>query len=231
MPIRGDGVRTNIYVDGYNLFYGCLKHSPHKWLDLKKLLFSRVVHEQTPSATLGQIKYYTADIKSKVASRGEISRHAQERYHRALEAYTPGELSVIKGFYSLRWANPLAYRNPPDKTERHEVWRLEEKQTDVNIAIDSYRDAARGDIDQVVFVSNDADLERALMAIREDFADRVTIGVIHPLRKGSERIAAKSLTRWSHWTRRYFLDEELAASHLPDVIPRRRKAIKKPDHW
>lgn len=224
-------MKTNIYVDGTNLFYGCLKNSPHKWLDLKKLLFDHVVHEQTPSATLGQIKYYTADIKSKVASRGETSRQAQERYHRALEAYRPDELSIIKGFYSLRWANPLAYRHPPDKAERHEVWRLEEKQTDVNIAIDSYRDAARGAINQVVFVSNDADLARALMAIREDFGDRVTIGVIHPLRKGSRRVASRSLTQWSHWTRRYFLDEELDASHLPDVIPRRRKAIKKPDHW
>lgn len=224
-------MRTNIYVDGYNLFYGCLKHTPDKWLDLKAALFDCVVHEQTPEAALGQIKFYTADIKSKVASRGDVSRNAQERYHRALDAHIGDQIAIIKGFYSLREGHLLAYRNPPDKTQRHRIWRLEEKQTDVNIAIDSYRDAARGDVDQVVFVSNDTDLERALWAIREDFGDRVKIGVIHPLREGSERIAAKTLTQWAHWTRRYLRDDELAASHLPAVIPRRRKAIKKPDYW
>ena len=26
--------RTNVYIDGFNLFYGALKGSPYKWLDL-----------------------------------------------------------------------------------------------------------------------------------------------------------------------------------------------------
>ena len=30
-------VRTNIYIDGFNLYYGCLKNTPHKWLDLRAL--------------------------------------------------------------------------------------------------------------------------------------------------------------------------------------------------
>ena len=28
---------TNVYVDGFNLYYGCLKGTPHKWLDLDAL--------------------------------------------------------------------------------------------------------------------------------------------------------------------------------------------------
>ena len=31
-PVTGVA-RTRVYVDGYNLYYGCLKGSPHKWLD------------------------------------------------------------------------------------------------------------------------------------------------------------------------------------------------------
>jgi hypothetical protein len=27
-------LRTNVYVDGFNLYYGCLKGTPYKWLDL-----------------------------------------------------------------------------------------------------------------------------------------------------------------------------------------------------
>jgi hypothetical protein len=28
---------TNVYIDGFNLYYGCLKGTPHKWLDLDAL--------------------------------------------------------------------------------------------------------------------------------------------------------------------------------------------------
>jgi uncharacterized LabA/DUF88 family protein len=63
-----------------------------------------------------------------------------------------------------------------------EVWRLEEKQTDVNISLHAYRDAAKGLAEQLVFVSNDTDLEPALLAIREDFGDRHQIGVAIPAR-------------------------------------------------
>ncbi len=30
-------MRTNIYIDGFNLYYGALKDTPYKWLDLKAL--------------------------------------------------------------------------------------------------------------------------------------------------------------------------------------------------
>ncbi|MGQ0569072.1 MAG: hypothetical protein ACT4P5_06000 [Armatimonadota bacterium] len=29
-------MRTNVYVDGFNLYYGCLKDTPCKWLDLAR---------------------------------------------------------------------------------------------------------------------------------------------------------------------------------------------------
>lgn len=41
-------MKTIIYVDGYNLFYGCLKHSPDKWLDLYRLLFQRIPIRKKP---------------------------------------------------------------------------------------------------------------------------------------------------------------------------------------
>ena len=30
-------MRTNVYVDGFNLYYGALKRTPFKWIDLVKL--------------------------------------------------------------------------------------------------------------------------------------------------------------------------------------------------
>lgn len=30
-------LRTRVYVDGYNLYYGCLRKTPYKWLDIRAL--------------------------------------------------------------------------------------------------------------------------------------------------------------------------------------------------
>jgi hypothetical protein len=30
-------LQTNVYIDGFNLYYGCLKGTPYKWLDLDAL--------------------------------------------------------------------------------------------------------------------------------------------------------------------------------------------------
>ncbi len=31
------GLRTNVYVDGFNLYYGALRKTPYRWLDLREL--------------------------------------------------------------------------------------------------------------------------------------------------------------------------------------------------
>ena len=31
-------LKTRIYIDGYNLYYGCLKNTSYKWLDLKQVI-------------------------------------------------------------------------------------------------------------------------------------------------------------------------------------------------
>ena len=33
-----NALRTRVYIDGYNLYYGCLKHSTDKWLDVRTLI-------------------------------------------------------------------------------------------------------------------------------------------------------------------------------------------------
>lgn len=228
-------MKTICYVDGYNLFYGCLKHSNDKWLDLYKLLFEHIIYQQNPASELVEIKFFTADIKAKVASHGDAAQQAQQAYHRALLQLYPSQISLINGYYSLEKAKLLAYRQPPDKLDRVEVWKLEEKQTDVNIALESYRDAMKGNAEQLVFVSNDTDLAPALKAIREDLQDQVQLGVIIPIRKPvegrSHRPGNKQLNIYADWERNYITDEELARSHLPDKIPTRKKTIIKPEYW
>lgn len=30
-------MRTNVYVDGFNLYYGALRGTPYKWLDIRRM--------------------------------------------------------------------------------------------------------------------------------------------------------------------------------------------------
>ncbi len=41
-------LKTRIYIDGYNLYYGALKRSPYKWLDPEKLIANKVIPQSAP---------------------------------------------------------------------------------------------------------------------------------------------------------------------------------------
>ncbi|MDD2817108.1 MAG: NYN domain-containing protein [Thiotrichaceae bacterium] len=222
-------MKTICYVDGYNMYYGCLKNSPDKWLDIKKL-FDGILHIQNPESQLLKVKFFTAPIKANVASHGTKAQASQQTYHNALKKMYPECLEIINGYYSLEKATPLKYITPPDKAQREAIWKLEEKQTDVNIAITAYRDIAKQKAEQLVFVSNDTDLVPALAAIREDYPD-TKIGVIIPIRENSARPNNKQLSQYADWTRNHIKDSELSASHLPDKVPTHKKPIRKPDYW
>jgi uncharacterized LabA/DUF88 family protein len=232
-----DAVKTAVYVDGYNLYYGRLRQTPYKWLDVAALL-DAIVRIQSPAASIEMIKYFSAPALARFASRGLDSVSAQERYHRALKTRHP-HLQIILGTHSMDISGTLlpAFRPglPYDKSDRHRVWKLEEKKTDVNIAIEMYRDAVRGGLDQMVIVSNDSDAEPVLAAIRQD-CPTLTIGVVTPVppRTGGakgHRSVSSSLAKWAHWTRRHILDEELEHAQLPPRVPTRKKPIDKPPHW
>ncbi len=226
-------MRTIVYIDGYNLYYGCLKYTKYKWLDVSKL-FTNIIKIQSPYSVIQNIKYFTADIKTKMASQGHKAQQAQNSYQRAMELKS-NKIDIIKGYYSLERAKLPRYKKPPSKKDAIEVWRLEEKQTDVNIALHAYRDATKKLCDQIVIVSNDSDLEPLLKMIREEMAETIEIGIIIPIRKSkdgkSHRPPNNSLSNYANWTRQHILEEELKNSQFADKIPTKKKPIIKPDYW
>ena len=75
--------KTNIYIDGYNLYYSRLKGTAFKWLDLVALFRDQIVMQQDPDAQVHSIKFFTAPVKATYARHGQASEHAQTQYHRA----------------------------------------------------------------------------------------------------------------------------------------------------
>jgi uncharacterized LabA/DUF88 family protein len=227
-------LNTIVYVDGYNLFYGCLKHTSFKWLDIVKLMEGYILHAQNPKINLINVKYFTADILAKFASNGQQAHEAQKVYHRALQLLYPNRFEIIKGYYSDSFAKLPVYRKPPDKLVTADVWKLEEKKTDVNIALHMYSDAIKGNAEQIVIVSNDTDLEPSLQMIRSELGDTIKIGVIIPIKQPlgkKHRPPNQQLSKYADWTRKYITNDELEKSQLPAKIPTKKKPILKPKYW
>lgn len=224
-------MRTIAYVDGQNLYFSCLKGTKYKWLDIAELL-ARIICEDHPSNELVAVRYFNSPIKGSLARRGKDSAQAQAEYLRALR--NNPLIRVSEGRFSVQRAHVLRHAIPPDLTDRVGIWRIEEKETDVSIAVAMYRDVRDGLADHIVLLSNDSDFVPALKAIREDSLARV--GVVLPLRALSSGMAAPSrpsasLTAHAHWTRHHIREDELAKCQLPQRVHTSRRPACRPSHW
>ncbi len=231
-------LRIAVYIDGYNLYYGRLRGTNFKWLDIVKL-FDALLIQRDQNEQLEMVKYFTAPALANFATHGTASVEAQSAYHRALKAMHSERFEVVYGNHSYDKSGALlpsfTAGQPYDRTNRVRVWKLEEKKTDVNLALCMYRDACKGLFDRMILVSNDSDAEPALEAIREDFPE-IMIGVaipIHPPAPGTEkhRRMSGSLARHADWILPCLQDGQLDHAQLPDVVPTNKKPIRKPSHW
>ncbi len=226
-------MKTTIYIDGYNLYYGALKDSAYKWLDVVRL-FSHIANDNNPKTGNVSVKFFTAPILSRLATHGDLSQKSQNDYHRALSRLYPNDFEVVAGYFSISEGWFPKHQNPIDRKDTVKAYKLEEKKTDVNIALHLYRDLLKGHCEQAVLVSNDSDLVPALEFIQEDFTDKY-IGVVMPrIQKVGERDNRPynvKLSNLADWTRGYITEEELGLFQLPDLVPTKRKPIIKPNYW
>ncbi|MDC2889325.1 NYN domain-containing protein [Psychrosphaera algicola] len=226
-------MKTRIYIDGYNLYYGRLKGTPYKWLDLDVLFSKFLLPSSSPHSQINEIdgiKFFTADIIGR-AARDPNSIKDQQSYHRALKFHLREKFSLIKGYYSLLPISAHQVESGRDipQSAITRVWKLEEKQTDVNIAVEALADAILDDdTEQVVFVTNDTDIAPVLAKIRT--LSSVKVGLVIPTPKGV-RHPNVDLCRHAHWVRHHILDDELSRSQLPRVVSGGRKPAIKPESW
>ena len=144
---------ANVYIDGFNLYYGALRKTPFKWLDL-----SAFCHRLLPGRTIGRIRYFTARIKPLPHDQHAPAR--QVAYLRALS--TLSDVTIHYGQFVSReqsWpAVPLTSATPGGPPQLTRILRTEEKRSDVNLATILMVDCVDDSFDEVVVVSNDSDL-------------------------------------------------------------------------
>ena len=192
---------TNLYVDGFNLYYRALKDTPYRWLDLRRL-----AETLFPQDSINRVSYFTARLDVRLSNPGQAQR--QLIYLRAL-ATLPGFDAYYGVFRSGVKRRPLA--EPVTGLPSYVLVRdSEEKGSDVNLATRLLVDGFNGEYEQAVVVSNDADFAGAMRYVRDDLGLRVTLVNPDP-RNSSPRELADAATYvkrlWkSHLRRSLFPD-------------------------
>ena len=205
---------TNVYVDGFNLYYGCIKGTPYRWLDLAKL-FSLLL----PSDQVNRIRYFTAQLNPMPNDPGQPQR--QQTYLRALG--TVPNLSIHLGHFLTRTVRmPLAH--PPAVGPRTvEVIKTEEKGSDVNLATYLLIDAFNSDCEKFAVLSNDSDLKTPIEFIRNQLG--LTVGILNP--HANRSWALFKAVDFYHQIR----EGPLSASQFPDQLADTQGLITKPGAW
>ena len=209
---RHDG--TIVYIDGLNFYYGAVKGTPYKWLDLVALC-----RRLLPRDNIVQIRYFTARVSARPDDPQQPDR--QDTYLRALA--TLPLLEIHYGHFVQRKVRlPLA-RPAPEGPRAVEVVKTEEKGSDVNLATYLLRDAFMGHCGTAVVVSNNSDLREAVRIAHTDAS--INVGIINP-RPARYR---SQLLRGAFF--KQLRPNVLAQCQLAPVLHDSRGTIRKPAAW
>ena len=74
-------MRTRVYVDGYNLYYACLRQSPYKWLSIHELA-ARLM----PRNQIDKTRYFTANALFDQSAVGQAASPRSHSIHRKIHA-------------------------------------------------------------------------------------------------------------------------------------------------
>ena len=201
---------TNVYIDGLNLYYGALKGTPYRWLDLEKLCRMLL-----PRDRVTRIKYFTAIVKPLRHNPGQSAR--QQTYVRALATLTNVDLHFGQ-FLSHVVKMPLA-----DGSGMVEVIKAEEKGSDVALAAHLVHDAHRGEYGTAVVISNDSDLVPPIRIVRSELGKQV--GLISPHKRPSVALLAEV------GFVRHIRAGALKASQFPPLLTDANGTFHKPPSW
>ena len=161
-------MKTFLYIDGFNLYYSAVKDTPLRWLNPVALASAAFPRNRIVSTS-----YFTAKVTPLPSDPQQPDR--QQLYWRALR--TLPALAIIQGDFRTRKVRAKVVSPPPNTIE---VYRTEEKGSDVNLGAHLLLDAFRDRFDAAIVITGDSDLVTPIrMACREL---KKPVGVLNPQR-------------------------------------------------
>ncbi len=198
--------RTNVYVDGFNLYYGCLQGTPYRWLNIERLCQVMLQKDNL----IQSVKYFTAPVKQRYRTDRGPAR--QDLYLRALA--TLPCVSICKGRFQEHEVDmplPGQWDGKPDMVR---VVRTDEKLTDVALATALIVDAFKDDYDVAVVITNDADQKPAIEYVTQTL--NYPVGVILPTTSRSPSADLTSVASFNKVIRSIHLAKSQFAYNMRD---------------
>ena len=229
-------MKSIVYVDGFNLFYGIRRYEKqgkcYRWLDLSALCQALL-----PQDTISQIRYFTALVNDEQDVDSPVR---QQIYLRALKTIPNLSMHFGRFLPSEVWqplVNPLSSipkhspssifevqkNGVPTGIQLAYVKKMEEKGSDVNIATYMLLDCFRKACDRTVIISNDSDLTEPVRVIRHEFKRNVV--VFNPGVRFSS-ILNRTANRYTK-----IEESQLQSSQFAQTLQDATGTITKPNTW
>ncbi|MBF0493353.1 MAG: NYN domain-containing protein [Deltaproteobacteria bacterium] len=199
--------KTIFLIDGFNLYHAISAQKTlrkYKWLNLHSLCSSFL----TSNEKINKIFYFTAYYPG-----NGPRRQKHQLYVRALELH---EVTTIFGEFKRK----DKFCKSCYKTSEG----YEEKQTDVNIAIELFRQAVNDTYDTAYIISGDSDLLPSIRAVKSTFPEKTIKLILPPMRQ------SESLKKEVHWYMR-MKEKHLANNQFLEKIERNGITLQKPEDW
>jgi uncharacterized LabA/DUF88 family protein len=198
---------VNFYIDGFNFYFGLKSKNWQKyyWLDVVKFCESFI----KPNQTLNSVLYFTAAPKDQgKKDRQDLffsANKTDSRFKLVFGKYIPKTLQFGKRTYTT----------------------FEEKQTDVNIAVEMLRNVFQKKVDISILVSADSDILPAINLIREIDPNHKVFCYFPPNRYSTDLAQnADAIIKLSRYEQRF------KKALLPDKITLPNGyIIKRPKKW
>lgn len=208
-------MKTWVYIDGFNLYYGAVKNTPYKWLDLHRMGALLL-----PGHQITKIKYFSARVTARVDDPYKPTR--QQIYLRALK--TLPNLEIILGkFLTHDVMMPLS-QPAPGGPRLVKVIKTEEKGSDVNIAAHLINDGYKKEYETAVIVTNDSDLSEPIRIV--DLELGLPVGILNPHKQPTSKVLAQHASFVKQ-----IRQGVLAASQFPEKLADAHGVFHKPVSW
>nr|WP_246256007.1 NYN domain-containing protein [Isoptericola halotolerans] len=208
--MAGSRPTARVYIDGFNLYYGALRKTPHRWLDV--LEWSRLL---LPHHEVEAVVYCTARVTALPHDPHAPTR--QQFYLRALESLAP-RVEVLEGHFRVRDVTSARVPNVSCTccasrgckccaATTATIKKPEEKGSDVNLAVRLVRDHFVYAHEASLVVSDDSDLQEAVR-ILEGMGRRVIVA--NPRKGRAPSLVARE--------RREVRPKTLARAQFPSTV-------------
>lgn len=185
--------RSTLYVDGFNFYYGVTsywRNTPEHLAGLGWCDFRALIERNFPSANAQlDIKYFTAPVLLE----DETPSHRRDEHERyavwARAVRTISRIMVVEGFYKAKSRAASGVRaNDEGINPDAPAKSREEKQSDINLAVEVILDALSSDApERVYLLSDDSDLMPVVFALQERIPVSVEVVVLLPSRANKVR--------------------------------------------